>query len=124
MDVDGPEAPGGDVGILGVPGSQIENERVFSIAGLVVNIRRQRLHAETLDMLVNIYKNFPGDPTTALTQEAINSLGLEHLDDVDLSRIVEDESAATDIHYSDLVDAGYIDDADADVDATDDVIVL
>ncbi|KAK3236304.1 hypothetical protein CYMTET_53546 [Cymbomonas tetramitiformis] len=56
--------------ISGIPGSQIENERIFSIAGLVVGLRRTKLSAESLDMIVHIFKNFPDDPLAGLTQIA------------------------------------------------------
>ncbi|KAK3255055.1 hypothetical protein CYMTET_35746 [Cymbomonas tetramitiformis] len=51
-------------------GSQIENERIFGIAGLVVGLRRTKLSAESLDMIVHIFKNFPDDPLAGLTQIA------------------------------------------------------
>eukprot|EP00854_Cymbomonas_tetramitiformis_P006881 gene6881-8215_t len=50
----------------GIPGSQIENERIFSIAGFVVGLRRTRLSAESLDLIVHIFKNFPDDPMEGL----------------------------------------------------------
>ncbi|KAK3253613.1 hypothetical protein CYMTET_37140 [Cymbomonas tetramitiformis] len=40
--------------ILAIPGSQIECERIFSIAGLIVGIRRTRLSPEALDEIVNM----------------------------------------------------------------------
>ena len=53
--------------LLGIPGSQIECERIFNIAGLIVGIRRTRLSPEALDEIVNIYKNYPDDPTYNLS---------------------------------------------------------
>ncbi|KAK3240198.1 hypothetical protein CYMTET_49947 [Cymbomonas tetramitiformis] len=49
------------------PSSQIECERIFSIAGLAVGIRRKRLSPECLDEIVNIYKNYPQDATYDLS---------------------------------------------------------
>lgn len=43
--------------VFSVPGSQIECERVFSLAGLITAGSRNRLGAENMDMLVFISKN-------------------------------------------------------------------
>ncbi len=41
--------------ILDIVGSQIEAERVFSIAGICTNLRHSRLGIDNLEMLVSIY---------------------------------------------------------------------
>ncbi|KAK3275016.1 hypothetical protein CYMTET_16836 [Cymbomonas tetramitiformis] len=48
--------------IFSIPGSEIENERVFSIAGCVASIKRATMLAENLDMAVHINQNHPDDP--------------------------------------------------------------
>ena len=48
--------------IFGIPGSQIECERVFSIAGLLTGLRRCRLGSRNLEQLVLLVKNWPDDP--------------------------------------------------------------
>jgi hypothetical protein len=55
--------------------SEIENERVFSIAGLIIGLRRQRMSPEVLDLIVNIYKNWPDDPTVGLSSPYIAKAG-------------------------------------------------
>ncbi len=47
--------------ILGIVGFQIEVERVFNIASICTNVQRFRLGIDNLEMLVNIYKNWPDD---------------------------------------------------------------
>jgi hypothetical protein len=46
---------------LGIAGFQIEVERVFGIASICTNLRRSRLSIDNLEMLINIYKNWPDD---------------------------------------------------------------
>ena len=43
-------------------GTQIENERVFSIAGIITAGRRGRLGMDMLKNYMEIYKNYPDDP--------------------------------------------------------------
>ncbi len=47
--------------ILGIVGSQIEAKKVFNIAGICTNLCCSRLGMENLDILINIYKNWPKD---------------------------------------------------------------
>ena len=47
--------------ILAIPGSQIETERIFSIAGVLTSLRRCRLGLNNLDSLIMINKNWPDD---------------------------------------------------------------
>jgi hypothetical protein len=47
--------------ILGCVGSQIEVKRVFNIANICTNLCCSRLGMENLEMLINIYKNWPKD---------------------------------------------------------------
>ena len=47
--------------ILAIPGSQIETERIFSIAGVLTSLRRCRLGLNNLDSLIMINKNWPED---------------------------------------------------------------
>jgi hypothetical protein len=53
--------------ILAIPGSQIETERIFSLAGVLCNLRRCRLGLENLDALVMIQKNWPSDARDGCT---------------------------------------------------------
>ena len=46
---------------LGIPGSQIETESIFSVVGILTNLRRSRLGLENLNNLIMIYKNWPSD---------------------------------------------------------------
>ncbi|KAG0573230.1 hypothetical protein KC19_VG160100 [Ceratodon purpureus] len=47
--------------ILAIPGSQIETERIFSIASVLTGLRRCRLGLDNLDSLIMIFKNWPDD---------------------------------------------------------------
>ncbi len=41
--------------------SQIEAERIFSIASICTNLQHSWLGIENLEMLISIYKNWPND---------------------------------------------------------------
>ncbi len=43
--------------ILRIVGSQIETERIFSLAGIFTNLRRCRLQTENLEKLIFVNKN-------------------------------------------------------------------
>jgi hypothetical protein len=47
--------------ILAIPGSQIETERIFSIASVLTSLRRCRLGLNNLDSLIMINNNWPDD---------------------------------------------------------------
>jgi hypothetical protein len=47
--------------ILGIVGSQIEIERIFSLVGILTNLRRCRLQLENLEKLFFVSKNWPND---------------------------------------------------------------
>jgi hypothetical protein len=47
--------------ILGIVGSQIEIERIFSLIGILTNIRRYRLQSENLEILIFVSKNWSSD---------------------------------------------------------------
>ena len=49
---------------LGILGSQIETERIFSVASILTNLRRSRLGLENINNLIMIYKNWPSDSQT------------------------------------------------------------
>ena len=49
--------------VLGIPGSQIECERVFSLAGLLTSQLRNRMSPENLDSIVFVSKNLNLDAT-------------------------------------------------------------
>jgi hypothetical protein len=44
---------------LSIPGSQIENKRVFSVAGILTNLRRICLAIDNCSNLIFINKNYP-----------------------------------------------------------------
>jgi hypothetical protein len=48
--------------ILGIVGSQIETKRIFSLAGILTNLRRCHLQLENLENLIFVSKNLPSDP--------------------------------------------------------------
>jgi hypothetical protein len=58
---------GGNIGflakqILGIPRSQIEIERGFSLVGVLTTLKRCRLQVDNLDCIITVVKNWPDDP--------------------------------------------------------------
>jgi hypothetical protein len=58
---------GGNVGflakqILGIPRSQIEIERGFSLVGVLTTLKCCRLQVDNLDCIITVVKNWPDDP--------------------------------------------------------------
>jgi hypothetical protein len=49
---------------LGIPGSQIECEPIFSIVGILTSLCRSRLGTKNLDALIMIQKSWPFDART------------------------------------------------------------
>jgi hypothetical protein len=47
---------------LGVVGSQIELDKIFSLARILTDLRRCRLQTENLKKLMFVNKNWPNDP--------------------------------------------------------------
>ncbi len=47
--------------VFAIPGSQIDNERVFSAAGVISKNRRNRIGVQNMDSIMHIYHNFPDD---------------------------------------------------------------
>jgi hypothetical protein len=45
--------------ILGIVGSYIETKKVFNIVGICANLHYPRLGMKHLEMLINMYKNWP-----------------------------------------------------------------
>ena len=52
--------------ILRIPGTQIENERVFSLAGRIATPLRNRISTSTINNLIAIAKNYPDFTETEL----------------------------------------------------------
>jgi hypothetical protein len=52
---------------LGILGSQIETERIFSVAGVLTNLRCTKLGIDNLESLVMIYTNWPNDSRVGCT---------------------------------------------------------
>ncbi len=44
--------------ILGIVGSQIKIERIFSLVGMLTNFWRFRLHTDNLERLISVSKNW------------------------------------------------------------------
>lgn len=80
--------------LLGIPGSQIECERIFSIAGILTSLRRCRLGTENLDALVMIQKNWPFDSRADTRSHS------------DITQFFNDEAELLDIHEEELIAAG------------------
>ncbi len=47
---------------MGVVGSQIELDKIFSLARILTDLRRCRLQTENLKKLMFVNKNWPNDP--------------------------------------------------------------
>ncbi len=47
--------------ILGIIGSQIETERIFSLVGILINLRRCCLPTKNFKKLIFVNKNWPND---------------------------------------------------------------
>jgi hypothetical protein len=48
--------------ILGIVGSQIEIERIFSLTRILTSLKKCRLQSENLDKLIFVNKNWLNDP--------------------------------------------------------------
>lgn len=57
--------------ILSIVPSQIENERIFSIAGVITTVKRNRLGTDKLNDIIYINKNFPNDPLAKVTRPEV-----------------------------------------------------
>ena len=69
--------------ILGIVGSQIEIERVFSIAGILTALCRCRLGSKNLDQLVLLVKNWPDDPRQGCEAKSLEEFGVEEAEIID-----------------------------------------
>jgi hypothetical protein len=47
--------------ILGIVNSQIETKRIFSLFGILTNLRRSHLQLENLENIIFVNKNWPND---------------------------------------------------------------
>ncbi len=47
--------------MFAITGSQVDNERVFSAAGVISKNRRNRIGVQNMDSIMHIYHNFPDD---------------------------------------------------------------
>jgi len=87
--------------VFSMPGSEIEAERIFSICGILTQLRRNRMSDHMLDKLVYINKNYPNSrllppvptefPATleqlvAAERDNVEQLEAEVEDDMDLVR--------------------------------------
>jgi hypothetical protein len=79
---------------LGIPGSQIDCERIFSIAGILTALRHSRLGITNLDTLVMIKKNWPSDARTDCISQA------------HVIQFFNDEAELLELHEEELIAAG------------------
>ena len=52
--------------VFSTPGSQIDNGRVFSSAGVISGNRRYRVSVENMDRIMHVYHNHPSKYTSQL----------------------------------------------------------
>jgi hypothetical protein len=79
---------------LGIPGSQIECERIFSIADILTALRHSSLGTTTLVALVMIQKNWPSDARTYCMSQA------------NVIQFFNDEAELLELHEEELIAAG------------------
>lgn len=81
---------------LGIPGSQIETERIFSVAGVLTSLRRCRLGLSNVNGLIMIYKNWPTDARSECEEASTNVV-----------EFLNKEHEILDDHEDELEEAGY-----------------
>lgn len=59
--------------VFTIPASQMSNERVFSVAGVCSQARRNRVGVENLEKIMTIYYNYPDDCTYGLHNRKVES---------------------------------------------------
>ncbi len=76
---------------LCITGSQIENERSFSVAGVVTRQRRSRLNVKNLENIMQIYHNYQDSNKLAERKPQAQ--------DIDILEVIggEDDSASEDL---------------------------
>ena len=79
--------------IFGIPPSQIENERDFSLAGVIARARRASLTVENLSMLVFIKKN-------QSVSESVKKLEKNNIFDVDLNYLEQEFEEIEDSYFT------------------------
>ena len=82
--------------ILAIRGSQIETERIFSIARVLTGLRRCRLGLDNLDSLIMIFKKWPDDARHDCEVVA-----------KDVQEFYRKEADLLDDHEDEVEDAGY-----------------
>ncbi len=73
---------------LGVAKFQIETKRIFSLVGILTNLRRCHLQIENLKKLIFVNKNWPNDPRIGCKSPSNLVEFLEK--DVDLKKELEE----------------------------------
>jgi hypothetical protein len=77
--------------ILGIIGSQIEIEKMFSLTHILINLKKCHLHLENLENLISMNKNWPNDVRVCCKAP---SCLLELIDcEIDLKELDEFESS-------------------------------
>jgi hypothetical protein len=71
--------------ILGIVESQIETKRIFSLVGILTNLKRYKLQSKNLKNLIFVNKNWPSDPR--IGSKSLSSL----IEFIDMDRNLEKE---------------------------------
>lgn len=69
--------------ILGIPATQIECERVFSVAGIITRHRRSKTKADLVDMIMRLNQNLPIEHTGLKFDDGDVESDVDELDDLE-----------------------------------------
>ncbi len=78
--------------ILGIPGTQIECERLFSIAGILTRHRRTRTDADLVDTIMYVNHNYPDHHALPAVVESRDET--EEQEEEEAIRILEEDSVS------------------------------
>ncbi len=78
--------------ILAIPGTQIECERLFSIAGILTRHRRTRTDADLVDVIMYVNHNYPDHRALSGAVESIDET--EEEQEQEAIRLLEEESVS------------------------------
>jgi hypothetical protein len=80
---------------LGILGSQIETECVFSLVGVLTILKHCRLQVDNLDSIIIVVKNWPNDPRLNCSQHK------------DLKNFLKVESSFAENNYDLIEESNY-----------------
>lgn len=83
-----------------IPGSQIDNERVISVAGILQGNRRNRINVKSMDTIINIYRNF----TVSSARQELTARREGITEEAFFADVIHEEVSLTDIVREDLMD--------------------